>query len=145
MIYSDLGGGDNVHIGLILYPANYTIIPLTLFIRPLNPYILIITTGTTKLIVTENQTNQKVSIRTFKEVFYVGASLRHKIIIAVNVKYITALCNCNTKSTKKTINVILKNIFDTYGKITPQILTQREDVVKQMTFDVEAPIDTVFN
>ena len=39
----------------------------------------------------------------------------------------------------------LKHLFDTYGKITPQILTQREGVVKQMTFYVDTQIKTVFN
>ena len=37
------------------------------------------------------------------------------------------------------------HLFETYGKITPRILTQHEDVVKHMTFDVDTPIDTVFN
>ena len=84
-------------------------------------------------------------IWSFKEVFSVEASLRKKIITAINAKYITDLRNCNTNSIKKTIDVILKNLFDTYGKITPQILTQRADVVKHMTFDVDTPTDTVFN
>ena len=53
--------------------------------------------------------------------------------------------DCNINSIKNTIDVILKHLFDTYGKITPQIITQREDVVKQINFDVDAPIDTVLN
>ena len=57
----------------------------------------------------------------------------------------TDLRDHNTNSIKNTINIILKHLFDTYGKITPQMLIHRENVVKQMTFDVDTPGDTVFN
>ena len=82
-------------------------------------------------------------IWTFKEVFSVASDLRQKIITAVEKKYITVLHDLSTNSIKNTIDTILNNIFDTYSKITPMILNQREDVVKQMTFDVDRAIDTV--
>ena len=59
------------------------------------------------------------------------------------MKYITALRNKNTNCIKKTIDIILKHLFDNYVKITPQMITQREDVVKHMDFDVDTPIHTV--
>ena len=50
----------------------------------------------------------------------------------------------NTDYIKKTIDVILKYLFNNYGKIIPQMITQDEDVIKKMTFDVDTPIYTVF-
>ena len=88
------------------------------------------------------QGNHKELICTFKEVLSVEAALEHQIITAVDAKYITVSRDRNTYFIKNKINVILKNLFNNYGKITPHMLTQWEDVVKQMDFDVEAQIDT---
>ena len=82
-------------------------------------------------------------ILSFKEVLSVEADLRQKIITSINTKYISALHNCNTKSINKTNDFILKHIFNTYGETTPQMLIQHDYLVKQMTFDVNTPIDTV--
>ena len=84
-------------------------------------------------------------IRTFKKVLSIEADLWQKIITAVNAKYIAVLSGYNTNSINNTTDVILKNIFNNYGKIILQMLTQREDVLKQMNFDVDALIDTVSN
>ena len=63
----------------------------------------------------------------------------------VNVKQITALHNGNTNLINKTIGIIFKHLFNNYVKITPHMLTHRDDAVKHMTFDVNAPIDTILN
>ena len=91
------------------------------------------------------QANHEELVCNFKEVLSVEASLRQKIITSVDVKYTTALQNRNTNSVKKIIDVILNHLFGTYGKITPNMLTQRECIVKKMTFYVGGWIDTVFN
>ena len=144
MVYSDLVGGANGHLGIILYPYKYNVRSCMLFICPLHPVFLVIPAGTIQLIVTEMQTNHKEFIRTFEEVLYVEDYLRHKIITAIDVKYITVFRDRNNNSTKKTIDIILKHLFGNYGKIPPQMITRCEDVVKQITFDVNAPIDNVF-
>ena len=123
MVYIDLVGGDNGHFGLVLSPDKYNFISLTMFILPLNPRLLVISTGTTKFIVTAMQANHKELIRIFKAVLSVEATLRQKIITAVDVKYIADLSDRNTNSINNTIDVILKHLFNTYGKLTPQMLT----------------------
>ena len=64
------------------------------------------------------QSNYKELIQTIAEVLSVETALRHKITTDVNAKYITALRGRNPDSIKKTTNVILKHLFNTYGKIT---------------------------
>ena len=59
MVYSDLGGGDNGYLGLILSPYKYNIISFMPFIHPLHPGILVIPNGTTQFIVTAIQTQHK--------------------------------------------------------------------------------------
>ena len=76
------------------------------------------------------QANHKELICIFKEFLSVEAYLRQQILTAVDTKYISALQYFNTKSTKKNIYVIIYHIFDIYVEITPQMFTQREDVVK---------------
>ena len=95
------------------------------FIHTLHPGLLVILNGNNQLIVTVMQTNYKEFIRTFKEVLSVEASLRQKIITYVDAKYITSLRDHNTNSINNTIDVIIRNLFDTYVKITPQMLTKR--------------------
>ena len=89
------------------------------------------------------QANRKELIHNFKQVLSVEATLWQKTLTVVNAQYITALGNHNTNSVKNTTDVILNNIFNTCGKITPQMLTQCKGVVKQINFDVDALIDTV--
>ena len=76
------------------------------------------------------QIQHKELIHSFREVLSVEAALRQQIITAVDSKYSAALHNRNTKSIKKTIDVIIKYLFYTYGKFAPQMLIHREDVFK---------------
>ena len=91
------------------------------------------------------KTHHKELIRTFKEVLSAESYQRQKIITYFNAKYTTTLPVHNTNSIKKTIGVIFENFFDNYGKFTPHILIQSEDVVKQMNFDSDTRIDSNFN
>ena len=85
MVYSDLGGGSNGHIDIILSPDKYNFISLSPIIWPLHPILLVIIDGTTQLIITEIQTQHKKLIRYFKEFLPVEADLRQQIITYVDV------------------------------------------------------------
>ena len=113
------------------------------FIHPLQPILQDIKTDPNIFIVTTVKTQQKELIWSFKEVLYVEDSLQKQIITSSDANYITALRDCNTKSIKNSISITRKHLFNTYGKIKPQIFTQPEDVFKQMDFDVDTPINTV--
>ena len=91
------------------------------------------------------QANHKELILTFKEVLSIEAALQQKIITAVDAKDISALRNRKNKFTKKIINGVINQIFGAYGKITLHMIIQRKDLVKHMTFDVDAPINTIFS
>ena len=94
------------------------------FIRPFHPIIYVVPTDTTLFIVTAMKIQHKELVLSFKEVLYVKDYLHQKIITAVDAKYITAFQDCSTKSIKKTIAIILNYLFNTYGKITPHMITQ---------------------
>ena len=65
-VYSDIGGGANGHIGLVLSLDKYSVISLITFIRPLYPGFLVILTGTSQFIVTAMQEKHKEYMWTFK-------------------------------------------------------------------------------
>ena len=136
MVYSNLGEGANDHIGIFLYLYDHKSMSLMPLIRPLHSSPLVIPDVTTQFIINAIKTQHKYLIRSFKEVLYVDDALREKIITSVNTKWVAVFRDYNNKSIKNTINVILKNLFDIYSKITPQMLTQSEDFVKQITLDV---------
>ena len=99
---------------------------MTLKPIPLHPRILVVPTGITKFIV---------------------SAMKQTTIIYSDLQIVpfcwgcTTTANNHTNFINNTIDVILNNIFETYEKITPQMLNQREDVVKPMTFNVEKTIN----
>ena len=45
---SDLGGGANGHLGLLLSPVDYNYVTAIAYVRPVHPGILVIPAGTTQ-------------------------------------------------------------------------------------------------
>ena len=68
-----------------------------------------------------------------------------KIVKAVDTKYLAALCNTVTGQIVPLVPTILDFLYDNYGRITPQQLGGRTNIVKSMTYDPSQPIDLIFN
>ena len=56
-----------------------------------------------------------------------------------------ALINATTDMLDVSIPDIIDYLQNNYGRITEQDLSDREDEIKKFVYDIQAPVDTVFN
>ena len=66
-VTSDLGGGANGHLGLIISPLDYSTVNATAYIRPVHPGFLVIPAGTTKHESKRLQDEHRQDILNFRE------------------------------------------------------------------------------
>ena len=72
---SDLGGGANGHLGLVLTPPEYTLVDPTPYVRPIHPGTLIIPVGTTQHESQRLREAHKEEIRVHREAINVEKAL----------------------------------------------------------------------
>jgi hypothetical protein len=144
-VYSNLGGGQNGHLFLVLSPAAYALISNTPFVRPDHPGTLIIPPNNTEAQIRVLKDAHKLRLATFKEVTGVEQALKQQIIKAVDNTYLTAIRNRQTNSLTGTVQQIINHLLDTYGRITPTMIDDYEQNLKSLTYDPASPIDNIFN
>jgi hypothetical protein len=144
-VYSSLGGGAHGHLGLVLAPAQYALLSNVPFERPVHPGPLVIPPGTTNHMSTTMKEQHNEQVRMFREVMGVEKALRQQIVAAVEGDFLAALRNRHSNAITDSISDVLAYLFNTYGKVNPQMLSDEEDRVKQTVYDPKLPIDSVFN
>ena len=157
-----LGGGQLGYLGLVLSEDDYNMIPGTVpFVRPTDPGTFTAraprtgtqtragtpsTSSTTTAIDIANQKSLHEELeRRYWECQAVEQALRNQIIAAMDSDYLDAIRNPTTDMIHETIPEIFKYLQTTYGRITIQELSDKEDQLKNMTYDPQTPVDTVFN
>jgi hypothetical protein len=97
-VHSNLGGGENGHIGLVLSPNAYAFLSDTPYTRPGHPMpLVVIPAAATKH--AQNlleRTYYKEELRLFHEVCGVERSLMQQIVAAVDSSYLIAMRNRTT-------------------------------------------------
>ena len=93
-VTSDLGGGDNDHLGLVLMPVEYDTVNATvythlLYLRPLDIDVLATQHTATRL-----REEHRKRLRVFRETIDVQKALTKNIIQAIDPKYLNTLRNC---------------------------------------------------
>ena len=142
---SQLGGGAHGHLGLILTPVQYALLSPIPFTRPTFPVSLVIPAGTTSIQATSLRDTHAEAVRVFREVTGVEKALIQQLVIAIDGPYLVALRNRHTNSITGPIAVILKHLQENYGKITPQVLQEKDDALMRMSYNPQEPIDVIFN
>ena len=78
-VYSNLGGGAHVHLGLVLTDAQYLLIPPTPFVYLTHPVPLVIPDGTTAHMNSNMRIAHTERVRLFREVTGFEQALVHQI------------------------------------------------------------------
>jgi hypothetical protein len=145
-LYSSLSDGAHGHLALMLSAQqHYLLLTAVPFVRPMHPGALNIpqgTTGTKSLVLKEAHHEQ---LCLFYEVQGVEKALIQQIVRAVDAPYLIALRDFNRNLLTGTIYEILDHLQQVYGRVSPQMLEDREQELKTMTYNPKTPIDTVFN
>jgi hypothetical protein len=143
---STLGGGLYGHLGLILSPARYaTLAGSVPWVAPGNPGPFAPPAGATgpqieaaKEVWRNLQTSFEIYQATEK-------ALIAQVVDALDPIYLRALLNRATGQYSTSIRLMLKHLFDTHGKITPQQVTTKQLNIYNMVFTIALPVDVVFN
>ena len=144
-VTSDLGGGTNDHLGLVLTPVEYTHISALPYARPVHPGTLHIAAGTTQHETTRLREDHKDTIRVFREAIDVEKALTKQIVASVEGKYIGILRRPVTNTINADVPTILVHLFRNYGYVTPEVLAENTAAVKELQYSVKEPLVTVYN
>ena len=168
-----LGGGNYSYLVLVLTPEIYNSLPNVIpFIRPVHPGIFTIlqpasqtettttritrtsadttaTTTSSHILTNSTIANEKAiheeQLRLYHECEAVERLIRQQIIDCIHPDYLEALRNRTTCMISDLIPEIITFIQQSYGKITDTEFYEREDELKNLSYDPELPVDTVFN
>ena len=143
-IYSNLGGATHGHLFLVIPPAQFNLLTNAPFVRPNHPGLLTIPVGTTAAMSAVLKDTHTEHLRLFREVHGVEKALISQIVSAVDTEYLNALRNRATNAIPGPVHLILDYLKNTYGKVTPQLLDEKETLLRAMTYTPSAPIDTIF-
>jgi hypothetical protein len=144
-VYSHLSDGTHGHLALVLRDAQYALLTNQAFVRPAHPGPLVIPAGTTAVMATAMKDAHVEEIRLFREVQGVEKALIQQIVQAVEAPYLIALRERTSNSLRGTVNAILDHLQTVYGRVSPQMLEDRDQELRNMTYNTKYPIDIVFN
>ena len=105
-IISDLGGGTNGHLGLVLTPAEYALISPTPYVRYLQPQPLNIVGTTTQHNAIRMRDDYKEDLRLFREMIALEKALQKLLSHAVPAIYMKSFCNRSSNAINMAIPTI---------------------------------------
>lgn len=148
---SSHGGGLYGHLGLIVSRSKYAALPLSI------PWTTPISLGAFKAPITTTgkaptaaqidaaKDEWKEHKATFELYQATEKALIAQVVEAIDPIYLRALLNRTTGQYANNIRDVIKHLFTTYGKITPQQVKTAELNVYNMQYDISQPVDVVFN
>ena len=153
-----LGGGQLGYLALVIPPAEYNAIPgAAPFVRPLDPGIFtpVVTAGVAtragagNVLTPTDIATQKIAFderkRLYNECQAVEAILRTQIMDAIKRDYLHPLRNTTTDRITDPIPAIFDFLQNTYGRVTPVQLKEREREIEDHIYDPALTVDSVFN
>ena len=143
-VHTNLFGGNHGYLALLLSDAAYALISPAAIARPAHPGILVIPPGTLLHVANTMKDTHKEHLRLFREYQAVEAAFQQMLIEAIDDVYLEAIRDATTNSINMTTYDIIQYLYDTYGDITPEGLEDERDTVKNLTYDPNLPIDTIF-
>jgi hypothetical protein len=145
-VYSNLSDGAHGHLALVLSDAQYAILTAQPFVRPVFPGALTIPAGTTAPMATAvlKEAHQE-AIRIFGEVQGVDKALIQQIVQAIEAPYLSSIRDRASNSLRDSVYEILSYLQDVYGRVSPQMLEDSDNELRNMVYNTQQPIDIVFN
>jgi hypothetical protein len=142
-VRSDLGGGQQGHLGLISSaPAYARIAPGTPFHRPALPAPPV-TDGTAAVIAASRQHYDKQT-SAFNKCALIKRTIVQQINTALDDDILASLINDATGLLIGTIPDIMQELYDTYGTVTPQARTTAKAKLEITAYEHSRPIANLF-
>ena len=83
-------------------------------------------------------------LRLFREINGVEKALISQIVSAINAEFLTELRNRATNAIPGPVHLVLDYLKDIYGKVTHQLLDEKETLLRAINYTPASPIDTIF-
>ena len=126
---SDLGGGANGHLGLLLTSLEYQCVSAVAYVRPVHPGILVIPHPCTQHETTRLTTEHKQQVLDFRETINVEKAMVKQVVHAIDSQYIDTLRKRITDCIDTPIVTVLHHLFSKYGKVDAESLASKEKIV----------------
>jgi uncharacterized phage-associated protein len=144
-VTSSLSDGVHGHLALILSAAQYALLTDQPFVRPVHPGTLIIPISTSNAIAIVMKGAHDEAVRLFREVQGVEKALIQQIVQAIAAPYLSSIRDRTSNSLRGTVHEILEHLQEVYGRVSPQMLEDRDNELRSMVYNTQLPIDIVFN
>ena len=146
-VTTDLGGGLNGHVGIVTTPAEYILVSIIPYVRPVHPGPLVLPNGVgiTNLHREIARDDHKEAVRLFREVIDVEKALMKQLVQAIPEVYLKPFRNQYSNSLNVSLSTILTSLFTTYGKIQDDTLQEVTDKLRERIFDISEPLVVMFN
>jgi hypothetical protein len=142
-VRSDLGGGLQGHLGLVSSDAAYArIAPGTPFQRPPLPAPTA-TVGTAAVIAASRQTYED-QMDAFNTCNLIERTIVQQINTALDDDVLADLIDDATGLLIGTVPEIMRELYDTYGTVTPQALTSAKAKLETTSYDHSRPVANLF-
>jgi hypothetical protein len=129
------------HLALVLSDTQYALLTNQPFVRPVHPGRLTIPQPTSNAMATVMKVEYEEAVRLFCEVQGVEKALIQQIVQAITAPYLSSIRDQTTNSLGGTVYEILTHLQDVYGRVSPQILEDRDNELRSMVYNTQLPID----
>ena len=144
-VTSSLSDGTHGHLALVLSATQYALLTDQPFVRPVHPGELVIATSASNAIATVVKGAHDEAVRLFREVQGVEKALIQQIVQAIAAPYLSSIRDRTSNSLRGTVHEILEHLQEVYGRVSPQMLEDRDNELRGMVYNTQLPIDVVFN
>ena len=144
-VASTLGGGQQGHLGLVSSIAAYErVSPGVPFVRPILPVLPANIGAGTQFQITEAHHTFDSALAEFHACNLIERTILQQISTALDADCLANLIHEETGLLEGTVPVVLQELFDTYGAITPQSLTAAKASLEATVYNHAKPVVTVF-
>ena len=146
-VTSDLGGGGNGHLGLVLTPAEYALVSAVPYNRPVHPGPLVLPAGpgVTNLQREIARDTHREEVRVFREVVELEKTLLKQLVQALPALYTKSFRNQHSNSITTPISDVLTTLIRTYGKVSDEELQQETAALRSKIFDISEPLVAMYD
>ena len=143
-ITSELGGGGHGHLGLILSALEYGAVSHIPYIRPAHPGPLEIPHGTAQHAATALRLDHKKAILLYHETIDLDNALKKQVADCLENVWTDELRDVTTNTIVATIPQIFDHLYGAYGDITSELLKEREQSTRDMTYVLTEPLAKIY-
>lgn len=144
-VETNLGGGDHGYLGLVVSDEDYAAICATAFVAPTYPSALDVPATATAVQAINLRETYHDNVRKYRECANVERALLRHLQGALDPQYLEPFLDDDTGLLTEDIPVIMKHLFDHYGRVTGEQVKAKEQEALRTTFSPSDPLVTIWN